>query len=47
MITTNIHPECDVCLDKKIHKSAKTKSTNPDFAGYELCDECANELNER
>ncbi len=47
MITTNINPECDVCLDEKIHKPATTKSTNPDFAGYELCEECAEKLDKR
>lgn len=47
MLTTNANPECDVCLDKKIHKPATTKSKHPDFAGYELCEECASELDKR
>ena len=47
MLTTNVNPECDGCLFKKIHRPATTKSTNPDFAGWELCEECADELNER
>jgi hypothetical protein len=46
MISANIDPECDICrLNKKIHKPATTKSINLAFAGWELCDECAEELN--
>lgn len=47
MLTINTNPECDACLDKKIHKPATTKSTHPDFSGYELCQDCAGELNRR
>jgi hypothetical protein len=47
MITTNIEPECDACWDRKIHKPATTKSTNPDYAGYELCEECAEKFNKQ
>ena len=47
MLTTNADPECDVCLDGRIHRPATTKSKHPDFAGYELCEECARELNRR
>lgn len=45
MISTNVNPECDACLFEKIHKPATTKSTNPRYAGWELCEECAEKLN--
>ena len=47
MLTLNIDPECDACRFKKIHKPATTKSTHPNFQPWELCEDCANELNKR
>jgi hypothetical protein len=47
MLTININPECDACLFNKIHTPATTKSTHPDFHGWELCESCAQELNKR
>jgi hypothetical protein len=47
MLTTNVNPECDACLFEKIHKPATTKSTNPRYVGWELCEECAEDLNKR
>jgi hypothetical protein len=40
--------ECDSCREARIHRRAKTPaSINPDFAGYELCDECRAEYDAR
>ena len=37
--------ECQSCLESGIHTPATTHSTNPDYAGYDLCEECAAEYN--
>jgi hypothetical protein len=39
--------ECASCLENSIHTLATTHSINPDFAGYELCNECAAEYDAR
>jgi hypothetical protein len=44
-LSIDVDPECDNCLDKKIHKPATTKSIHPEFYAWELCEECAEELN--
>lgn len=40
---------CESCLasDPRVEREATTRSTNPDWAGYPLCDECAAEYNSR
>jgi superfamily II helicase len=38
---------CESCLVASIKTPATTHSTNPDWAGYELCEECAQEYNNR
>ena len=38
---------CESCIIGGIEREATTKSTNPGFAGYALCDECATEYNSR
>ncbi len=39
--------ECPSCAVAGIHTPATTRSNNPDFAGYELCEECAAEYDSR
>jgi len=39
--------ECEAHLVNGEHVPATTHSTNPDWSGYELCEECANEYNKR
>lgn len=38
---------CDSCLEAGIHTPATTHSTNPEWSGYDLCEECAEEYNQR
>ena len=38
---------CDSCLESGQETEATTKSTNPDYSGYDLCDECAAEYDSR
>ena len=38
---------CESCLIGGIEREATTQSTNPGFAGYELCAECAAEYDSR
>jgi hypothetical protein len=39
--------ECESCLEGGQHTPATTRSTNPDYAGYALCHECADEYDRR
>ena len=38
---------CDSCLESGQETEATTKSVNPDFSGYDLCDDCAAEYDSR
>jgi len=38
---------CESCLVEGIKTPATTHSNNPDFSGYELCEECAKEYDSR
>ena len=38
---------CESCSVSGIEVAATTHSVNPDFCGYELCDECATEYDSR
>ena len=38
---------CESCSVSGIEVAATTHSVNPDFCGYELCDECAAEYDSR
>lgn len=46
---TIIHPdtECESCLVTGEHTPAVRHSANPDWSGYALCEECAQELDAR
>ena len=39
--------ECESCLVAGEHTPATTRSINPEFAGYDLCAECAAEYDKR
>ena len=39
--------ECESCLEAGIHTEATTHSQNPDFSGYDLCEECAKHYDSR
>lgn len=39
--------ECESCLVTGEHVPATGHSTNPDWSGYDLCDECIAEYNSR
>ena len=39
--------ECEAHLEAGMHVPATTHSTNPDWCGYELCEECAAEYDGR
>jgi len=38
---------CESCLVGGIEREATTHSKNPDWSGYELCEECAAEYDSR
>jgi superfamily II helicase len=38
---------CDSCLEAGEHTAATTHSSNSDWDGYNLCDECAAEYDKR
>lgn len=38
---------CESCAETGIQTVATTKSINPDFAGYALCEDCAAEYDSR
>ena len=38
---------CESCHENGIITPATTRSTNPDWSGYELCEACARDLDER
>lgn len=40
-------PMCESCLVAGEHVPATTRSANPDWSGYALCEECAAEYNQR
>ena len=42
--TTN---ECESCLENGEHVPATGHCKNPDYSGYNLCDECAAEYDSR
>lgn len=39
--------ECESCAVAGEHVAANTTSTNPEWSGYNLCEECAQEYNGR
>ena len=39
--------ECESCLVAGKHVPATTRSVNPEFCGYALCSECAEEYDGR
>lgn len=39
--------ECESCIVAGIHTPATGHSTNPDWSGYNLCDQCQQEYNNR
>jgi hypothetical protein len=39
--------KCESCLVAGEHVPATTRSVNPDYAGYVLCQECAAEYDSR
>lgn len=41
------HGECPSCLTAGQHRPATTRSANAEWAGYELCEECAAEYDSR
>ena len=38
---------CESCAVAGVDRPATTHSTNPDWSGYDLCDECAAEYDQR
>jgi len=38
---------CESCAEGGIETEATTYSSNPEWSGYELCEECAGEYNSR
>ncbi len=38
---------CESCLATGVKTPATTRSVNPEFSGYELCEECAAEYDSR
>jgi len=44
---THNQTECDSCRETGIHTPATGHSTNPDWSGYDLCDECRAEYDSR
>ncbi len=38
---------CESCAENGESTPATTRSTNPEWSGYELCAECAAEYNQR
>ncbi len=38
---------CESCLGANISTPATAHSTNPDWEGYDLCDECQKEYDNR
>lgn len=42
-----MQPFCESCLVAGIQTPATTHSTNPEWSAYDLCDECADEYNQR
>jgi hypothetical protein len=36
-------PRCEACADRGVDRPATTRSVNPDWAAYDLCEACAAE----
>lgn len=47
MKTVSEKTECESCLVAGEHTPATTRSINPEFSGYALCAQCANEYDSR